>query len=161
MHLDKAKQRYQELYQMRENRFSVRSCSEEGINELENRLGLKLPAAYKEFLLWTGGGGELFGGHQFSVSHVQFNREDAIEILEDNHASESLLKDAIVFFIRQGGYAFAFIQSSEGDTPPVHYFHPVRISKDLPLESKIIWNYSPNLEEFCLETINSFIRRLS
>ncbi|MGG6294149.1 SMI1/KNR4 family protein [Leptolyngbya sp. AN02str] len=146
------------MRQLQQSTIFVRPCSEDDIAVLEDRLGLRLPDAYKEFLRWTGSGGELFGGYRFKVTNVPFNREDAIETLHEDSSSEVLPEDAIVCFLQQGGYAFAFIRASEGVDPPVHYYLPVRTSPNSPLESKIVWNHSSNLEEFCLEKINWFIK---
>lgn len=101
---------------------SVFPCTAQEVNDLEATIGLKLPLAYKEFLLWAGhGAGRLMIGSQFYYDDLLAIQEIAAEMLEEDKSPEILPKDAFVFWMHQG-YMFSFFRTSEGDDPPVHHY---------------------------------------
>jgi hypothetical protein len=121
MYLDRAKERLRTLNFVRSD--EIVPCSEDEINALEYHLGLSLPQAYREFLLWMGhSGGGLLRGSDCFYKHLPHLREWAVELLEEDNFHEPLPDDAFVFFMHQG-YQFAFFRLSEGDDPPVYYYH--------------------------------------
>ncbi|HEY0604723.1 MAG TPA: SMI1/KNR4 family protein [Herpetosiphonaceae bacterium] len=97
-------------------------CSEADIRQLEAQLGLKIPQAYREFLLTMGlgAGGLLDGTHCWYPNLIDLQAW-GIELLEENNVSDLLPEDAFVFWMHQG-YMMAFFRVSEGDDPPVYFF---------------------------------------
>lgn len=149
MYLDKAKERFQALLARRGGFNNVRPCTNDEVQSLERSLGIKLPKAYQEFLLWMGRGGGFLGGEEFDWMRVRDdNRRKAIEIMEFCNYPNPLSDDAIIFLVYQGIDAFAFIRASEGDNPPVHLFG------EGESHDQITWNFSKDLEEFCLKRID-------
>lgn len=105
-------------------------CTLQEVEELEQWLGHRLPKAYREFLLWMGhsGGGVLAGTNCF-YEDLKRIQTSAKELLEENHYSGELPKDAFVFYMHQG-YQFNFFHLEEGDDPPVYFYveeNPTRI----------------------------------
>lgn len=120
MYLDNLKAQLAELNLVDSDEFSP--CTEEEVSSLEQQLGMPLPDAYKEFLLWMGhGAGRLMQGSDCFFEHLPELREWATELLRENHFPESLPDDAFVFFMHQG-YQFSFMKTSEGDNPPTYYY---------------------------------------
>ncbi|REK37785.1 MAG: SMI1/KNR4 family protein [Planctomycetota bacterium] len=101
---------------------SIRGCSEEEIREIRQRLG-HLPAAYVAFLRRMGrGAGEWFlGSDVFYPTCLELNAWAAETLAEESNPPQ-LPEDAVVFGMHQG-YQFHFMVSSEGDDPPVYYYH--------------------------------------
>ena len=151
MYLDKAKERFRELLQSGKGHENVRPCSSKEVRDLEEHLGLLLPKAYEEFLLWTGKGGGLLGGLEFDWIRVRdCNRSNAVEIMQELNCSEPLPEDAIVFLVSSSVCTFLFIRASEGDNPPVHLF------KETQSGFEMVWNYYLNLEDLYLRRIETF-----
>lgn len=152
MYLDKAKQKFQVLQQLRGEQGVPKPCSNEQVEFLSKELDLTLPAAYIEFMLWAGLGGGCFGGDEFDYERVSSsNKAKAYGLLNHYKQLESFPDDAIIFLFYQGGYAFEFIRASEGDNPPVHQ----AIETELGLQ--IRWKFSKTLEEHCLKAIEYLI----
>jgi hypothetical protein len=121
MYLNKVKARFGELSIVHPD--DILPCTEDEISILEEQVGLSLPEAYKEFLLWMGhGAGRLLRGSHCFYEHLVRLQEGARELLEENSFSEILPNDAFVFFMHQG-YQFAFFRVSESDDPPIYYYH--------------------------------------
>ena len=57
IYLNRAKKQFQILQESRKGSSETFPCSEKEVQKLEKNLGLRLPEAYKEFLLWIGAGG--------------------------------------------------------------------------------------------------------
>lgn len=109
-----------------------RPCTEQEISSLEEELGLSLPAAYKEFLLWGGHNtGRIWEGSDCCFEDLKILQESAVELLEENKFKEALPEDAFVFFMHQG-YQFMFFRTSEGEDPPIYFY---KESQQNPLHS--------------------------
>ncbi len=120
MYLDNLKARLVELGFVSSN--ELLPCTEEEVSSIEQKLGIFLPDAYKEFLLWMGhGSGRLMQGSDCFFKHLPALQEWAIELLQENHFPELLPNDAFVFFMHQG-YQFSFLRTSEGADPPIYYY---------------------------------------
>jgi hypothetical protein len=97
-------------------------CSEREVQSLERHLGLTLPPAYKEYLLWIGhGAGRLLRGTDCFYADIFDLRTWAEQLLNEDGFPQKLPEDAIVFSMHQG-YQFSFFRTSEGDDPPVYYY---------------------------------------
>ena len=119
------------------------ACTPQEVAELEREIGLKLPLAYKEFLLWAGKGlgvfeeGSTFYYDQDLIELQQTAREF---LIEDNFPKE-LPDDAFVFWMHQG-YMFCFFRMSEGDNPLVHNYSEGRN------EGQIFYNKENSFTDF-------------
>jgi hypothetical protein len=69
--------------------------------------------------------GRLFPGSQWKYKNIIRLQTGAKEILERNSFPEQLPDDAFIFWMHQG-YQFMFLRLSEGDNPPVYYYHEGR-----------------------------------
>jgi hypothetical protein len=153
MYIDQARERYQVLSQICDDTDPPKPCTSEQIQELSDRLGLRLPQAYIEFLEWTGRGGGCFAGHEFDYGRIEdFNQKDIDSLLTYYGKAEGFPDDAIIIIFYQGGYESAFIRLSEGENPPVH---SIIETSDGGL--KITWGISESIALHCLRTIEYLI----
>ncbi|WP_376793998.1 SMI1/KNR4 family protein [Thermogemmatispora sp.] len=128
MYFDRLKERlnqYQQLYG------HWQPCYPAWVDQLEQRLGLRFPAAYREFLLWLGHwSGGLLDGISCGWMHLEFNQRWARGTLmargpiRKPGLANALPVDALVFW-REGYDRFAFFRSNEGDDPPVYVWQPL------------------------------------
>lgn len=96
---------------------TVASCTREQVLRLEEQVGRPLPDAYKEFLLWMGGGTQGFLTHgDWQYDKVASLQERAVTILEQNQYPTKLPEDAFVFFLHSDGF-FSFLRTAEGNDP--------------------------------------------
>lgn len=155
MYLDKAKEAFQQLLEIQSKgrkSLAVRPCTPTEVEVLEIFLGISLPAAYREFLLWTGNGGGIFYEFQFQWNYVRdSNRNAAMRIIEYNSCCNELPDDAVIFLVFQDDDAFVFICASEGNDPSVHALMPTQHGYEWK------WNYAQNIEAFCLMYINPLL----
>ncbi len=132
-------------------------CTEEEITELEKQVGLKLPKAYREFLLWSGNGlgsfeiGSVFFYKDELVEIQEIAREimDADDLVGKPASPDKLPDDAYIFWMHEG-YMFTFFRTSEGDNPPVHFFREG--------ENRIRWNYQEHFTDFLLTEMNNHVK---
>ena len=105
----------------------VVSCTQEEIDKLESMLpdSYKLPAAYKEFLLY---GGKEIGqfyepGSRFdyerALNYVKSGRGSAISLLKQYEANPQLPDDIYVLTTYMSSF-FNFFKLTEGENPPVY-----------------------------------------
>ena len=113
MYLEKFKERFTELsFTFRKK---VSPCTKEEIDFLEQQLGISLPMAYKEFLLWGGHkAGGLMEGSDCFYRHLLNIQETARLILEDDGFPQPLPEDAFVFFMHHD-YQFLFFKIARDD----------------------------------------------
>jgi hypothetical protein len=94
-------------------------CTEQEVQELEQQLERRLPAAYREFLLTMGhGAGEVFQSDDCFYEDLPKIQRLATILLKPSDAT--LPDDAFVFLY--AGYQFLFFRTSEGDDPPAYYY---------------------------------------
>lgn len=97
-------------------------CTEKEISSLEEHLGLSLPLAYKEFLLWGGhSAGGLMEGSDCFFKHLLLIQDTAKDILAEDQFSQLLPEYAFVFFMHQD-YQFLFFKTFQEDDPPVYSY---------------------------------------
>ena len=133
-------------------RQKVSPCTEEEINLLEEKLGLFLPMAYKEFLLWGGHkAGGLMEGSDCFYRHLLRNQETARSILEDDEFIKPLPEDAFVFFTHHD-YMFLFFQTSYVEDPAVYGYTEKQVKKRFilcnPKYSDFLMDYLEREGEF-------------
>lgn len=98
-------------------------CTEKEIFELEDRIGVKLPGMYKEFLLAAGReSGRLFQGTVVHYTNLLEIQVGAKELLEENHNPMTLSDTSFVFSMHQG-YEIRFFDVSMGENPPVFLWY--------------------------------------
>ena len=96
-------------------------CKENEIIGIQ-QLGISLPAAYQEFLLWMGhGAGKFLRGSDCFFQHLPYLPEWALELLQENNFPENLPDDAFIFLMHQG-YQFRFFRLLEGDDPAIYSY---------------------------------------
>ncbi len=105
------------------------------INQIEEKFNIKLPIAYKQFLLSSGKKtGFLLNGYYIEYPSLIENREDAIYELNfddrEKNDKELEIKDSYFFFAQWQGYNFFFFDCSlEEDNPTVFLFDTDKIRK--------------------------------
>ena len=159
MYLDQAKARFLEFCQTIPEKYKPASpyvavpSSEAEIKAMEKTLNLSFPAAYQEFLLWMGKDVPSFMDcYVFALRTLPRNREDALELMEENESTELLPADAIVFAWFNQGQGFGFIRASEGGNPPVSFY----------VEGKgMIRQTHPNLEAFVIGCMDTFLYNIA
>jgi hypothetical protein len=122
MYLDHLKARYTTETLLREMAAAdpLVPCTEAEVKTLEQQIHQRLPAAYREFLLWAGyGGAFLMLGDTVFYPDLPLNQY-AVELLQED-GTEVLPPDAFVFSMHQG-YQFYFFPTMEGNNPPVYYY---------------------------------------
>jgi hypothetical protein len=148
MYLDGVKARFKELHLVR--RKKIIPCTEREIRIMEQHIGLPLPGAYKEFLLWMGhGAGGFMRGSDCFYEHLPRLRAWAMELLWENGYAEPLPEDAFVFYMHQG-YLFYFVRAGEGNDPPVYFY-----SEAMETPAFIIKH--PNLADFLNYRIEVYV----
>lgn len=152
MYLDRAKEQFRQLLQIRGGRGDVKACPLQDVENFEKDLGVTLPKAYKEFLLWMGEGGGVFADFEFELNYVRnSNWNSANRIIRHYGCHNNLPDDAVIILVFQDDDAFVFIRTSEGDNPPVHALIPTEHGPEWK------WNYARNIEAFCLMYINPLV----
>jgi hypothetical protein len=105
------------------NSHEVQGCTEAEIQALEDTLQIKLPEAYREFLVWGGKGTiEFLRGstwRYFKGNFVDLQIESK-DLLIENHPLE-LPINTYIFLAHQGSIFFFFLLT-EGDNPVIYKF---------------------------------------
>lgn len=100
-----------------------RGAPEAEILALESRLGIRCPAAYRQYLLWMGNdsAGALQGSNCF-IRDVEPNGAGLRELLRENGVAHPSCRP-IVFFMHQGYIAYWFDAEDSSEDPEVYCFH--------------------------------------
>jgi hypothetical protein len=95
-------------------------CDEWQVQDIEEQLGVKLPAAYKAFLLLAGQRFGLFEGSHYAVEDDLAELQRAGRRIA-RRAGVELPIEAFVFFVHQSVAVWFFLLDS-GDDPAVHEY---------------------------------------
>jgi hypothetical protein len=96
-------------------------CTLAEVQKIEDSFGVKLPLAYKEFLLQMGkGAGRFMAGSSIFYDEI-FELEYFAKELLDENSFKSLPEKTFVFWMHQG-YQFAFFYLDQGDDPAVYNY---------------------------------------
>ena len=151
MYLEKFKKRFIESLVFHKK---VAPCTEEEIDFLEQKLGMLLPIAYQEFLLWGGHkAGGLMEGSDCFYRHLLDIQETARLILEDDEFPRSLPEDAFVFFMHHD-YQFLFFKTTRDD-PEVYGYTEGQAQRNF---TRFYYKYTDFLMDY-LETLAEFIKK--
>lgn len=100
----------------------VSSCTQDEINQMEGKLGAKLPISYKEFLLIMGKEQPcIFSDYKL---YEPFDHHDAVQPILHKLEKALNLKfpsDGFIFMQHLLAY-FAFFKLSDGDDPPIYCY---------------------------------------
>ena len=152
MYLENLKEQIKKLSQLRNLSDRHKSCRIEEIHQLEQELNLLLPESLTEFLLWIGNGSWYFDQDNCRISDMIKNHRRAIQIMATGNSVDQLPKNSIIFICHQGGDAFAFVRSSEGEDPPVHFY------QDMENSDRIRWNHANTIEDYFLRDVVQLIK---
>jgi len=99
----------------------LQPCTASEVEALEAKIGLKLPAAYREFLLLMGhGAGKYMLGSDCFYRHLDAIHKGALELIEEHELPE-MPPNAFVFWMHQG-YMFAYFLIDDNPDPHVYFF---------------------------------------
>lgn len=152
MYLEKLKEHIKKLSRLRNVSDWHEPCSSEEIRQLERELNLLLPESLAEFWLWMGHGSWYFDQDNCRINDVTRNRKCALEIMQAGNSTDQLPEDAIVFICLQGGDAFAFVRTSEGEDPPAHFY------QDMENNDRIQCKYANTIEDYFLQDVIQLIK---
>jgi hypothetical protein len=98
----------------------LRGCARAEIAVLENRIGVRLPEAFTEYLLAMGNGcGSLMQGDEFGIEGVEVAERVASEITTESDCAWKPARRMLPFR-QHHGYTFTFFYTDEdGNDPPV------------------------------------------
>ncbi|MCG8459692.1 MAG: SMI1/KNR4 family protein [Holophagales bacterium] len=118
-------------------------CSAAEVAQLEDRLGVGIPDAYREFLLWMGKDETgIFKGSDCFHRHVEENTLYLPELLEENGIVFRSPGRSLAFFLHQG-YIAAWFQVPTDDPDPMCWLFSEG-STDRPSKvgrfSEFLWN---------------------
>ncbi len=123
MHLDRIHRRLSELAEIGIETGEVTPASPESVAALEKALGFQIPAAVREFYLWSGeesgvfdATGSLPVSHQLKKDYRKVAREILAEAGEDPAIIDG---QALVIDVDYDGN-FSFVRADQGDDPPVY-----------------------------------------
>jgi len=118
--LSKTKQIYDDKFKLKYG--EAKGCTVSELISIENELGLNIPEALKEYLVWGGkhSQGPLIGTDCFSSDLIE-NTKYLPNFINENSLSILDRDDYIVFYCHQG-YVLAWVYASDGDNPEVYYF---------------------------------------
>jgi len=141
MYLDKV------IARLNKHGYVLTPCKRYEVANVEEELSIKLPVAYKEFLLEMGKNANSFMvGSSCYYDEILYLKGWADELLEENKF-KALPNNCFVFWMHQG-YQFAFFFLDAGDDPPVYYYSEVGNNANNPdfiLTDKSFSSYLDNV----------------
>ena len=97
-------------------------CSADEVERLQNESGVKLPAAYKAYLLIAGQAPpSAWVGSDCACRHLPSLRTAAERILRES-GRPPLPTEAFVFLMHQGYQFFYFVADGRSDDPAIFYY---------------------------------------
>jgi hypothetical protein len=97
-------------------------CSEQEVEALERKFGLRLPASYRAFLRLCGREmGPFCRGTDMFYPAIEDGRGGLVELLAEGQVHFELSSDEFVFMSHQG-YVYCFFSCSDGHDPPVRQY---------------------------------------
>ena len=103
--------------------FSGVPCTTAEVDDLQRQFGVRLPAAYRAFLLLMGREpDESFVGSDCAYRHVKGLRTGAEELLVQSGPPFALSSQDFVFFMHQGYQFLYFPCDDASDDPPVYHY---------------------------------------
>jgi hypothetical protein len=103
-------------------------CTEEEVRKAEEKLGCRLPATYREFLLWMGHTKWLFlaeWGFYYEGDlwkEIVRNRKKHWRYIKHFIPQAEFIEDVLIIWQDPQGCGIKFIRLSEGDDPPVYHW---------------------------------------
>ncbi len=97
----------------------------------ESAIGFPLPAAFRDYLAWTGKlannvisrtGHQWSGDSGFRVSNAEHLKQSRELLAYEGLPAESLLPENSIVFWYYQGYTFRFLRTDEGDNPPMYSY---------------------------------------
>jgi hypothetical protein len=131
---------------------SVEGCSDQEIEAIEQKLGVNLPGAYRQFLAQMGRcAGTFFQGTDFLYRELPTLRGQAEELLRGCDVGLELNRSDFVFAVHQG-YTFLFFQCGRSDDPPVFLYEEAETSFRQVAESFSSWLVGCATDQIAAET---------
>jgi len=118
-YLDSLKAKFAELRPDDANK--LKPCSEVDISNLESQLSIRLPLAYREYLLWVGKGVNFLGFTRHTYYALKNVRPYLREVFADIEPTPRLPDDAFVF-ATDVSPMFYFFRIDGEDNPKVYLF---------------------------------------
>lgn len=133
---------------------NLQGCTALEVSNLESYINHKLPAVFKDFMLWMGKGPEkimpetTFFFHNWLPNKKENDLlKQAKELVIENEIIPNVLANSFVFLFFQQFY-FEFFRLDEGDNPPVYaYKEGGKINKIYPSFSDYVLNHI--IEKYC------------
>jgi len=101
---------------------AIKPCTPEQIAEIEKLYSIKLPSAYRQFLLKMGAkGGRFLRGTDFYFGWLPELRGFAEELMSEWDCDFALSQTDFVFLVHQGNQ-FMYFDTTAGDDPPIYYY---------------------------------------
>ena len=134
---------------------TLKGCSVKDIEQLEAKLKVTLPAAYRDFLFCMGrSAGQFMPECSFTYPEIEDCTRDIAETLLKAHTRYQL-SDTSFVFVERYGCQFFFFETTQGEDPPVfRYFEgdelPVQIADsissafEMALDDELMDLNSPN-----------------
>lgn len=120
-HIDDARAFYD--VHLRPRHGTPHGCSFQEIDDLEAKVGHRLPAAYREYLRWMGNDHDgVFRGSDWFSSDVEENTTYVRTLLEENGIDWRPPGPILSFFCHQGYMIAWFDLPAADDDPPCHLF---------------------------------------
>ena len=96
------------------------------IKELENKLKIKFPLAFKEYLFLAGEFNDIFDSWNIEFEHLEYYQEEVQESMQNMN----LHLKPFFAFATYGGENALFFFLDEGDNPPVYGYTEEKLYED-------------------------------